>query len=95
MNELLESTTPAEAGLECSGPAVANQTFWEALINEADAAAFMGLTVRCLQGWRYRGGGPQYIRISARCIRYRRQDLQVYANARVRISTSDLGSEAA
>lgn len=93
MNELLETTALAGVEPEGAEPAGANQTFWEALIDEAAAAAFMGLTVRCLQGWRYRGGGPEYVRVSARCIRYRRRDLRAFADAKVRTSTSDPGPE--
>ena len=33
--------------------------YWETLIDESEAADFLGLTPRCLQGWRYRGGGPE------------------------------------
>lgn len=68
--------------------------YWESLIPETEAAKYMGLTPRCLQGWRYRGGGPNFVRISARCIRYRRRDLRAFADTKVRTSTSDPGQEA-
>ena len=69
--------------------------YWNGLIDEAAAAAFLGLTIRCLQGWRYRGGELKYVRVSARCIRYRRRDLREWAEARLRTSTSDTDAEAA
>ena len=31
--------------------------FWQRLIDEQGAAAFLDLQPRTLQGWRYRGGG--------------------------------------
>jgi hypothetical protein len=68
--------------------------YWNSLINEESAAKFVNLTQRCLQGFRYRGGGPAFIRLSCRCIRYRRTDLRAWADARVRTSTSDQGPEA-
>ena len=70
-------------------------SFWHGLIDESEAAGFLGLTVRCLQGWRYKGSGPRFVRVSARCIRYRRSELRDFADARLRTSTSDRGSEAA
>jgi hypothetical protein len=69
--------------------------YWNALVNEKVAAAFLGLTVRTVQSLRQRGDGPRFIRISARCIRYRRIDLKAYADARTRKSTSDPGQAAA
>ena len=69
--------------------------FWHALINEQDAAEFLGLSVRTMQGMRYRGGGPRYLALSPRCVRYRRIDLREWAETHLRTSTSDPGSEAA
>jgi Helix-turn-helix domain len=65
--------------------------YWNALIPEQDAAGFLNITRRTLQAFRQKGGGPIFARLSARCIRYRRRDLQVWAEARVRTSTSDPG----
>ncbi len=69
--------------------------YWNALVNEKVAAAFLGLTVRAVQSMRQRGDGPRFIRISSRCIRYRRIDLKTWADARLRSSTSDPGQAAA
>ncbi len=69
--------------------------YWQALIDEHQAGAFLGLTVRGMQAYRQRGDGSRYIRISSRCIRYRRIDLKAWAEARMRASTSDPGAEAA
>ena len=72
-----------------------NAEFWHALIDEKAAAEFLGLTGRTMQKLRQRGDGPRYVRISSRCLRYRRIDLREYAEARMRTSTSDPGDEAA
>ncbi len=69
--------------------------YWNALVNEKVAAAFLGLTVRTVQSLRQRGDGPRFIRISSRCIRYRRIDLRAWIDARMRKSTSDTGQAAA
>lgn len=41
-----------------------------ALLSEQQAAEYLGLSSRYLQERRYRGGGPTYIRISHRTVRY-------------------------
>jgi hypothetical protein len=62
------------------------------LLDERGAARFLGLQPRTLQAWRHSGGGPPYVVISSRCIRYRIADLEAFAADRVRASTSDRGA---
>jgi len=59
------------------------------LITEVDAAAFLGYTVRALQNWRVRGGGPKFIRVSSRSVRYRRRDLIAWADGLLKSHTSE------
>ena len=68
--------------------------YWFSLIDEKTAAAFLDLTDRTMQAMRQRGGGPRFVRISARCVKYRRIDLKSYVEARLRSSTSDCGEAA-
>ena len=68
--------------------------FWYALVDEKVAAQFLGVTDRTVQKWRQTGGGPRHIVLSSRCIRYRRIDLREWAEARLRLSTSDPGKAA-
>lgn len=49
------------------------------LIREEEAAEMLGVSVRTLQAWRYRGGGPPYVRISSRCVRYNHATLSQWA----------------
>lgn len=63
--------------------------YLDRLINERDAADFLGYTVRCLQNWRVRGGGPKFVKVSARSIRYRRRDLYEWIEARLQSNTSE------
>ncbi|HET7321428.1 MAG TPA: helix-turn-helix domain-containing protein [Longimicrobiaceae bacterium] len=63
------------------------------LLNENEAAKMLGFKPRTLQEWRLRGGGPAFVRVSSRCVRYRPEDLEAWAEARVRTSTSDPGPE--
>ena len=62
------------------------------LLTEAEAAELIGFTPRFLQERRFRGGGPRFVAVSARAVRYRPQDLEEWAAERLRTSTSDPGS---
>jgi len=61
----------------------------EALMTEVAAGNFLGVGKRAMQNWRLQGTGPKFVRISSRCIRYRKRDLITYADERLRCSTSD------
>jgi predicted DNA-binding transcriptional regulator AlpA len=63
--------------------------YFDRLIDEFEAADFLGYSVRALRNWRVRGGGPRYVKVSARSIRYRRRDLIAWAEARLCSNTSD------
>lgn len=58
------------------------------LIGEQEAASFIGYTVRALQNWRVRGGGPIFVKVSSRSIRYRRRDLIAWTEAHLVRNTS-------
>lgn len=60
----------------------------EALLSEDQAARFLGLTARFLQKHRQLGDGPAFVRISCRCIRYRRTDLKAWSESRLKTSTA-------
>lgn len=64
--------------------------YQDRLIDEFIAADFLGYTVRALRNWRVRGGGPRFIRVSRRSIRYRRRDLMAWAEERLCANTSTL-----
>ena len=74
-----------------SHPGQADPDYYDRLITENEAAAFLGYSVRALQNWRVRGGGPEFVRVSQRSIRYRRRDLKAWADSKLRSSTSDTG----
>ena len=56
-------------------------------LTSVEAAEILGLSVRTLEGWRVRGGGPIYRRFGRR-VRYARADLLAWARANARRSTS-------
>jgi predicted DNA-binding transcriptional regulator AlpA len=61
------------------------------LVTEKEVGLLLNLTPQCLQAWRQNGEGPPFIRISARCIRYRRSDVEAWIAEGLCSSTSDLG----
>jgi predicted DNA-binding transcriptional regulator AlpA len=63
------------------------------LIDEKEAATYIGYTVRCLQNWRLRGGGPRFVKVSARSIRYRRSDLNKWIEGKLVSSTSEAAND--
>ena len=65
--------------------------YWHELVEEKTAANFIKQSHRTLQGLRQKGGGPLFVRLSARCIRYRRLDLRDWIEGKLRKSTSDYG----
>ncbi len=93
MSELHHSAAAAGGSLPTG--AEGDASFWNTLIDERAAGDFLDLTHRTLQGLRQKGGGPRFVRLSSRCVKYRRIDLNRWAEARLRSSTSDPGPEGA
>ena len=85
---------PARQSTAAEREAEDDPDYWHSLINEKEGAKFLDLEPRTMQGLRQRGGGPKFIRISSRCIRYRRWDLRAWADTLMRSSTSDTGTTA-
>lgn len=63
----------------------------QAMLTTAQAAVVLGLSPRTLEQFRVKGGGCQYFALGRRAIRYKRQDLDAWLDARRRKSTSDPG----
>ena len=88
------STGPPPAIPTAKPDPMLDHAFWFSLINESEAGEFVGVGARAMQAWRQRGGGPRFIQISARCIRYRRADLRDWAETKVRANTAEYGEAA-
>ena len=70
-----------------------SQNHTDVLLTPQQAADFLSLSPRWLELKRYHGDGPPFVRISARCVRYRFSDLEEFVRDRVRLSTSDSGGD--
>ncbi len=59
------------------------------MLDEHETAELLALSVRTLQSWRLRGGGPIFHRLG-RAVRYRRQDLEAWLATNAMRNTSEL-----
>ncbi len=62
-----------------------------ALMTEAAAAEFLGMSIRTMQAWRVRGGGPRFAKLS-KAVRYRPADLETFVAENMAASTSEAGA---
>jgi predicted DNA-binding transcriptional regulator AlpA len=65
----------------------------DTLLTEKQVAEWLQLSVRSIQAWRGRGGGPAFSKCG-RCVRYRASEISRWLDERQRSSTSDPGSSA-
>jgi predicted DNA-binding transcriptional regulator AlpA len=68
------------------------------LLNEHEAAAYLGLAVATLRRWRWSGDGPNHVKLGpakGAAVRYEPHALAQFVAAGVRASTGDPGREAA
>lgn len=63
--------------------------YLDRLLTENEAASFLGFTIRALQGWRVKGGGPKFVKIGKKAVRYRRRDLIAWTEDNVRANTCE------
>ena len=63
----------------------------DALLFTTEAAFLLGLSPRTLEALRLRGGGPIFIALTPKAVRYHREDLENWIAGRRRMSTSDPG----
>jgi hypothetical protein len=64
-------------------PAAPTRTTAREWMDTRAAAEHLGMTPRALEAWRERGTGPKFHRVASR-VRYRRSDLDAYAEGRTK-----------
>ena len=60
----------------------------EPLLTTEQAAACLGTTRRTLEAWRYEGGGPVFVKLGGRLVRYRPSDLEAFVAAGEQLNTA-------
>jgi hypothetical protein len=58
------------------------------LLNQVQAARFLTVNPRTMEGWRYKGEGPRFIRVG-RAVRYRLRDLHAWLERNTFRSTTE------
>jgi predicted DNA-binding transcriptional regulator AlpA len=58
------------------------------LLTPEAVAARLSVKAKTLERWRTTGEGPLFVRISRKVVRYRRQDVDAFIDARVVASTA-------
>jgi predicted DNA-binding transcriptional regulator AlpA len=59
------------------------------LLTPASAGTLLGVNSKCLERWRHTGAGPSFVKLSGKCVRYRKADLDAFVDARIRSSTAE------
>lgn len=57
-------------------------------LNEKQVADYLGLSVKTLQGYRVKGGGPEFFKFGPKMVRYRLDDIKKWAENRKKKNTS-------
>ena len=52
------------------------------LLTERETSRMLKVASRTMEGWRRRGAGPPFIRLSLRAVRYKREDVEAWLAAR-------------
>lgn len=60
-------------------------------LTEVQLAESLMISIKTLQRWRLEGGGPPFIKISRRCVRYRIDDVHEWMNKKLRENTLEDG----
>lgn len=64
----------------------------DTLLTPAQAGAQVGLTPGALAQLRYTGGGPRFVKLTAKAVRYRQVDLDAWVADKLRVDTRDRGT---
>ncbi len=59
-----------------------------ALMGERELSDMLGVSVRTAQAWRVKGGGPVFLKINNRLVRYRQSDIDAWLASQAATNTS-------
>ena len=85
--EVTPATAPSSARTPSPPPASSIQA--DELLTPAAAAEKLSVTAKVLERWRGLGGGPAFIRLTSKTIRYHPADLAAFVAASTRASTAE------
>ena len=64
-----------------------NEQLKDFLITTKEAARYLGITPRYLEARRLRGGGPPFVKLGSKAVRYRISDVTKWVEASTRAAT--------
>jgi len=76
-----------------SATRAANPFALPTFLTEAEVAERLAISPRTLQTWRYKGGGPRYLKVGS-AVRYRPEDVAAWLERQTRANTADPGLDA-
>jgi predicted DNA-binding transcriptional regulator AlpA len=59
------------------------------LLDTRQVADLLGMSVAWVEIARHKGSGPAYVRVTPRCVRYRRSDVKAWLNERCHCWTGE------
>ncbi|MGE0184034.1 MAG: helix-turn-helix transcriptional regulator [Parvularculaceae bacterium] len=66
-----------------------NPGWLEEAVNTRAASRLTGVPVTTLETWRSRGGGPKFLKLGAKTVRYQRRELLKWMTRQQRANTAD------
>lgn len=51
------------------------------LLTDVELADLYGVSLQTVRNWRWKGEGPRWVKLGARCVRYRAEDVQAFIDA--------------
>jgi hypothetical protein len=82
------AVAPAQPATQPGGPSADGERSRARVITPAETAALLCVQAKILKRWRGAGGGPKFIRLSSKTIRYRHDDIDAFVACRMRASTA-------
>lgn len=67
-----------------------NPGWLEEAVNTRGASRLTGVPVTTLETWRSRGGGPRFLKLGAKTVRYQRRELLGWMARQQRANTADI-----
>lgn len=91
MTKTSAAAAPTRHHLDRRGDQIAQQIAGDEdeLLSTSDVSELLGVSTQFLEIGRHKGYGPPFVRLSARCVRYRRADLRGWLQARQHQAVSE------
>lgn len=84
---------PSVSDLPTLGEILSDNPGWlDEAVTTAEASRIIGFPASTLHTWRSRGGGPPFLKLGSKSVRYQRRALFTWMSTRQRANTADAGT---